>query len=273
MKKLFRLAGLLFLHEWSKTPLWRWAFDIADGVLAVTLWYFVARFFGAQHRLHAGSGLDYFTFSLIGLTLAQYVWRGFSAISRHVNAFLDGAPFEVFWLLPCPLPLLVILSSAWDFLRATINGAVVLGFGVFFFGARISWGCAVSLVGIGLLTSIAMGALGLLLSSFSQATGVGNPLYRLVSRTIPFLSGAFFSVSLFPAWLKWVSGSIPLTHALSLARGIASSPGNAGDPRAWVLLAQLTAVYAAAGWLALEFSVRRARRGCPPCLSTNAPVY
>jgi len=187
------------------------------------------------------------------------MWRGFSAVSRRMKFFLAEGSFEAFWVLPCPFALLVILGSIWDFVMATVDAAVLLGFGTLIFGAQISWGCAASFLGIGFLTSLAMGALGLLIASLSFALGAGNLLQPLFNKAVPLLSGTFFSISLFPERIQWISNALPLTHALTLARGIASSGKGTEELNLWILLAGMAAGYLIAGWWAFELLIRKTR--------------
>lgn len=258
MRNLARVAVAFLRRDLLATRPLGWVVEWMDVSLSVAVWYFVARFFGASELFSSGRRIDYFTFSLIGLALTQYVWRGYSAFSSRIQMEQGAGALEPLWLAPHPFPRLMALASVWDFSAATVNAVVILAVGKYGFGAPLTWSVILAVAGVGLVTSFAMGSLGLLSASWTIAVGRGNVLRHLLNRAIPILSGAFFPIGLFPAWLKAAAWCLPLTHALTLARGIAGHPEGA-QGQAWAALLGLTVCLAAAGWASLRLALRCAR--------------
>lgn len=239
---------------------WRWAVEWLDAGLSVTLWYFATRLFGTSDLLPPAWRGDYFTFSLVGLALSQYVWRGFSALSNRVKNEQGTGALEPLWVTAHPMPLLILLGSAWDFLSATVNAGVILLIGKYGFGASLQWEGMIMILGIGFLTSLGMASLGLLAASWVIASGRGDIFRPLLNKVIPILSGAFFPLALLPWWAQALAGCFPLTHALTLARGV-STMSSAGTQlgSAWLSLWGVTVFLGAAGWGSLVLALRRAR--------------
>ena len=239
---------------------WRWAFEWLDAGLSVTLWYFATRLFGAKQLFPGGSTSDYFTFSLIGLALTQYVWRGFSALSNRIRNEQASSSLEPLWVTAYPMPLLILLGSLWDFLSATVNAGVILLIGTYGFGAALEWKGMIAVLGVGFLTSLGMASLGLLVASWMIASGRGDIFRPLLNKIIPLVSGAFFPLALLPGWAQALAWCFPLTHALTLARGVLTT-GSAGNPLgpAWVCLGVTTALVGGIGWGGLVWALRRAR--------------
>lgn len=258
MSSLFCVAWAFLRRDMLAVRPWRWLIEWLDASLSVVLWYFVARFFGASRISSLIGQGDYFTFSLIGLALTQYVWRGFATFSNRVKDEQVSGSMELLWMSRYPLPLLILLSSLWDFIAASVNAGIILVVGTFVFGASIRWEGIPILFGVGLLTSLAMGSLGLLASSWLIASGRGDIFRPLLGKMIPLLSGAFFPIALFPLWLQAIAWCLPLTPAVAVVRQvIAPSPDRTAQPL--FILVGLTALYALIGWGCLALAVRASR--------------
>ncbi len=256
--QLLRVAVSFLWRDLLSMRPWRWVFEWLDASLSVVLWYFVTRFLKTASFSPNRSVADYFTFSLIGLALTQYVWRGFSSLSNRVRKEQAAGALESLWVTAYPLPLLILLESLWDFLSATVNAGIILLVGTYGFGAQLQWDRMVAILGIGCLTSLGMASLGLLVASWVIASGRGDVFRPLLNKVVPLLSGAFFPLSLMPPWAQSLAGCLPLTHALALSRGLlTASGGRMGS--AWLSLAGITALLAAAGWGSLVLAIRRAR--------------
>ena len=237
---------------------WRWVFEWLDASLSVALWYFVTRFFGTAALSPDRSTTDYFTFSLIGLALTQYMWRGFSSLSNRIRNEQRRGALECLWMTSYPLPLLILLGSLWDFLSATVNAGIILLIGAHGFGAQLQWNGIAAILGIGFLTSLGMAFLGLLVVSWVIASGRGSIFQPLLNKVLPLLSGAFFPLNLMPQWAQSLAACFPLTHALTLSRGfLTGSGGPMGS--VWLSLAGVTALLGVAGLGSLDWALRRAR--------------
>lgn len=253
-----RLTWAFLRRDFRQFRLSSWLLQMGNAVLSVLVWYYVSRMVTVSNLVPNGdSPMDYFTFSLIGLALTQYVWRGFSAFSTRVQAQHASGGLEILWGSPYPIPLLFLFTGLWDFLLATLNAAIILTLGACLFGAGLTGAHILGILGVGGFAALSMGCLGLFSAGWAIAFGGGDAVRPLLGRAMPFLSGAFFPVAMFPAWVKGVAFLVPLTHALVLARGVAV---NAASARDWGAMAAMTAGLMAAAWGALHLALRQARR-------------
>ncbi len=239
---------------------WAWPIGWLDAGLSVTLWFFVTRVAGVVRPLGVGLPTDYFTFSLIGLALSQYAWHGFSAFNSRIKGDLASGVLEALWLARYPLPFLIALSGLTNMLTGTVNAGLILIIGTYGFGAQLRGLAIVSILGIGMLTAVAMGALGLLSASWAIAWGRGEVLQPLLNKVVPILSGAFFPITLFPSWAQALARCVPLTHALALARGLTTrEPSGIMVEQEVASLLVLTILLVAVGLGSLHLAIDHAR--------------
>lgn len=259
MSQLLRVALAFLRRDLLVVRPWEWVVGWLNSSLLVLFWHFLTRFVKTVPLPGLGSQSDYFTFSLIGLALAQYVWSGFSAFSNRVRVELTSGSLEPLWVSAYPFPLLVSLSGIWTFITATINAGVILAIGTFGFGAHLRWDGVACVIGVGFLTSLAMGAVGLVDASWAIVSSRGGSIRPLLNQAIPLVSGTFFPIALFPWWLKGIAWCLPLTHALTIARSLLMEGEGAGVRQSWWVLVGMTIVLTAGGWGAFALAVRQGR--------------
>ena len=251
MTGFFRVALAFLRRDLLLVRPWAWVVGGLNSALLVLFWHFVTRFIKEVP--------DYFTFSVIGLALSQYVWSGFAAFSNRVRMEQTSGALESLWVTAYPFPRLVSLSGIWDFIAATLNAGIILAIGTFGFGAHLRWDGMAYVMGVGFLTSLAMGSIGLVDASWVLVSGRGSSIRPLLNQAIPFFSGAFFPISLFPGWLKGIAWCLPLTHALTVTRGLLMGEGGTVVRQGWMALAGMTILLTVAGWGILALAVRQAR--------------
>ncbi len=259
MSAMARVAWAFLRRDLLAVRPWTPIVESLDMGCSVVFWYFAARLVGASRLLPPGSSTDYFTFSLIGLALTQYVWRGFAVFANQVQGEQASGSLELLWVTPYPMAALVVLSSLWVFFMATVNAGIALVIGTYGFGAHLRGDDILRILGIGLVAALTMGALGLLVSSWTIASGRGEGFRPLIHRVIPLLSGAFFPITLFPPWLQTLAWCLPMTHALQLARGPLDRVTSPALGDSWAILLMLAVLLTIAGWGALTLAIRQAR--------------
>lgn len=151
--------------------------------------------------------VDFLIPGLVGMTLmGGGIWGvGYGLVSMRVRRLLKR-------LAATPMSRRAFLGS---FLVHRVGLALVevcflLAFGALAFDLRIAGSLADALV-VGLLGTLAFGALGLLVGSRAQNMETANGLMNLATLPMWLLSGVFFSTSNFPTWLRPVVDALPLT--------------------------------------------------------------
>ena len=258
MNKVLQLFWAFLQRDFKSQNALMWIFDWLNVGLWVILWYFITKIFRVSGIRSAVSD-DYFAFSLIGLALTQYIWRGFSTFTIKIKKEQACGLLEFFWLAPYPFLSIIAISCIWDFVAATINAGMALVIGVLGFGVKLRWNGILEIMGIGFLTSLAMGSLGLLSASWSLMSGRGDFLRPFLARTLPLLSGAFFPIVLFPEWLKWAAWCFPFTHALILSRSILMNTPNIELTRVWFAFLGTTITFIITSCSFFSYAVHQSR--------------
>lgn len=246
---LARLSWAFLRRDLQADGFWVWILEFLDILLMLIAWYGIARLAHFQ---------NYFSFSIVGLAMSQYVWRGFDAFANRIKREQSAGSLELLWLSPYPFTALLILSSLRTFFSATMNAFFIFLVGTVGLGASFRWSGFLGVLGVGFLTCLAMGSLGLLASAWSIAYGRGDSFRPMLAKAIPLFCGAFFPVTLLPNWLQAVVQFIPLTHAMDLARGMLLGMA-VEEGRAGAALVGLTLSLGLAGWMAVRWSVHLAR--------------
>lgn len=111
------------------------------------------------------------------------------------------------------------------------------------------------------LTLVCMWGLGLLFGGLAILYKQIGPADLVVRTLFVFLAGAFFPLSVFPAWARALAELLPLTHTYRLLQHVAVDGGNVADaPIALVALIGWTALAVLAGTLTYRTHVDKARR-------------
>ncbi len=137
----------------------------------------------------------------------------------------------------------------------TLVGATLYYLVLVLFGAAGGPG-GLAMIGVGVLTALAVGAPILVLTAASRSeNGPFNWLFRFVLVPMSLFSGSFFPVEKIPAVLRWLAYVSPLWHGNELARGAAI-----GGLGTWAGLLHLAYLFLLAGggwWLARRSFTRR----------------
>ena len=256
----WRVAWAFVRRDFCSTGLLVYFSRWSNMLLNLVFWYFLSAWMkGSALAAHSALGGDYFTYSLIGFSLTQYVWQGFSTFVARLRTEQASGGLETLWTVPCPLSRLILLSSIWDFLFATVSAGLVLGMGRYCFGARLNWEQMACVIGIGMLTSVAMACLGLSLFSWTVFWGRVEVVRPLITQAMPVLSGVFFPVEILPHWLQGVVNLFPLRHAIVLARAVIfPTPSSVTGP-AWVGLVAVTLFFLTVSRLAVRAALHQGR--------------
>jgi ABC-type multidrug transport system permease subunit len=201
---------------------------------------------GVRERLVSEPGARYVDFvvpGLLGMNLmGSGIWGlGFAIVDARRKKLLKR-------LVATPMSRTQYLAS-FVLSRLTmliVEVALLLGFAVVAFGVPVR-GSLPSLAAICLLSSLAFGALGLLIASRAQTVEGVSGLMNLVMLPMWIFSGVFFSAARFPEPLQPFIQALPLTAVIDALR--ASMLEGAGLVRIGPELAVI------AGWLVLSFVV------------------
>jgi ABC-2 type transport system permease protein len=218
--------------------------------LVTTALYFLVFGWSLGSRLQEIDGVPYARFILPGLVMLGVVTNAY--LNTASSLFVMKLQGTVVDLLVSPLSYAEILGAfvAAAVVRGLIVGAITWTIGALF----TSFGLAHPVLGALLLVAVASGfaALGFLTATWAASFEQVNFLPTFIVTPLTFLGGVFYSASMAPPALRWLTRANPIYYLVESLRfcvlGRADAPPGAGF---------LVAAALAAGALAAAYAVLR----------------
>ena len=184
---------------------------LAGGAVAeLAAFYYLSRAVGPGFR---PEGVDYFPFLLVGTGFYTFLVMGVNAFLTSVADAQQTGTLEVLMATSTTPAVLVFLSAVSAFAGSALNLLLYLAAGLMWFGAPLHPNLPGSLIIFVLSLSIAV-AFGIFAAALQFAIQKGSAVIWLLSSGAWLLTGTMFPVASLPKWLRFISGLIPITHAL-----------------------------------------------------------
>lgn len=153
--------------------------------------------------------IDFVVPGLLGMTImGSSIWGiGFTIVDARRRKLLKR-------LIATPMSRAQYLASflTWRLLLLVVEVTVLVSFGALVFGVPVR-GSLAQLTAVALLTGLAFGGIGLLLSARPRTIEGASGLMNLVMLPMWVASGVFFSAANFPDAIQPVVQALPLTAA------------------------------------------------------------
>lgn len=198
----------------------------------------------------------YLFLGMLALALAS---TGFWWVAFGIKRELDAGTLEPAWLTPTRRETFVVGQTIGGLIMAAITTAILVGVGVWLFGASIapSVGLAVPVL---VLTAMGVLGIGYLVGAIVLRMRDANFFVDAADFIFVALSGAAFPIIVLPEAVRWLSYLLPTTYALDLVRVVALGT----DPLLpaaleWLLLAVTSVALVVIGrwaWLQTEHRMR-----------------
>lgn len=205
---------------------------------------------------------NYFDFVVVGLAVSSYVTVSLSGFAGHVRDAQMSGTLEALLVTPTSVPTLVVGSTLWDYVNATLRFFMLLALANLVFAVPLAWwNLPAALVVLGLAV-LAFSGVGLLSASFVMVFKRGDPMAQAIAWFSMLLGGVYFPTSAVgEEGLEAFAEFLPITPALRALRMLLLR----GEPLSMVSyeLAALTVmagVLVPVGLAAFTFGIRRARR-------------
>ncbi len=190
------------------------------GILfSVASFYFVALLFGeaAVPHLQAYGG-DYFSFVVVGIAFMRYQGVAMGTFATTIRRGQMMGTLEAMLVTPTRLSTILVASSVWSFVFASIQVLLYLLLGVLVFGVDLSRANLAAALVVQILTVLAFSGLGILSASFIMVFKQGDPISFLFGSVSTLLGGVLYPIAVLPGWLQPISYLIPLTYSLNAMR-------------------------------------------------------
>jgi ABC-2 type transport system permease protein len=260
---IYKKALTFITRDFLIATSYRFAFSLQlFGVFfSVLTFYFLAKMFeGAAIPSLEPYGGDYFSFVLIGIAFSTYLMTGLSSFSGSIRNEQMMGTLEAMLVTPTTTSLIIICSSLWNFIFASIRVLAYLLIGVFLFDVNMRGANLLAALLVLILTIIAFSSLGIISASFIIVLKRGDPINWALSAVSGLLGGVFYPITVLPHWLQNFSYILPITYSLramrhALLQGY-SFEALAPDIAALLLF---SLVMLPISILAFKFAVRRAK--------------
>lgn len=196
--------------------------------------------------------VGYLFLGMLALNLASV---GFWSVAFAIKMELDAGTLEPAWLTPTRRETYVVGLTLSGLVVATVATAVLIGVGVWLFGAEIGPRLLIGLPVIA-LTSAGILGIGYLVGAIVLRMKEGNFFVDAADFLFVGLSGAAFPIIVLPDLVRPLAYLLPTTHALDLVRvaALGTTP-LLPAPLAWLALAVTSVAFLGLGrwaWLRTE---------------------
>jgi lipooligosaccharide transport system permease protein len=211
------------------TPVWRrnllvWrklAIVSVLGNIADPLLYMVAIGFGIGAFIPEMNGMPYIAFLGTGMVCQSAMFTAsFEGMYSAFSRMYMQRTWDAIINTPISLDDVVFAEWLWCASKSVVSVTAILlvilalGYGQ---SALAFW-----ILPLGFLVGLCFGAFGLIMNALAPGYDFFTYFFTLVLTPMLLLSGVFFPVDQMPAALQFVSGLLPLKHAIDIARPLLS---------------------------------------------------
>jgi len=233
------------------------------GILfSATSFYFLSRLFeGYVSPQLEPYGGDYFSFVLIGIAFTGYLNVGIRSFTNIISRSQATGTLEAMLVTPTRISTLLLSSSIWPFLTATIRVIFYFVVGISLFGVDVGNINIPSVMIIIVLTILCFSGIGILSASFILVFKRGSPVNWFHTSFSGLLGGMMYPIEIMPSWLQSISTIIPLTHSLKAIRmAVLQGHSPVMLSREIMILFIFTLILLPAGIVAFNYAVKKAKR-------------
>lgn len=218
---IFQKAIIFIKRDFAIATSYKFAFFLQFfGIfLSVLTFYFIAKMFGnAVVPYLEPYGGDYFSFVLIGIAFSGYLGVGLGTFSGSIRQEQMMGTLEAMLVTPTKISTILIASSLWNYIFASINVLVYLLIGTILFGVNMSNANIFAALIILLLTIISFSSIGIISAGFIMIFKKGDPIAWVFSSVSGLLGGMAYPITVLPNWLQNFSYLLPITYSLRAMR-------------------------------------------------------
>lgn len=217
-----RIAAALVKRDMLSEISYRFSFfmQITEIFLTVAALYFLSRLVGQDtiNQYLAPYGGNYFAFAIIGVAFYSYFDIGFTSFAAQLREAQTTGTLEAMLSTPAGLSTIILGSSLWAFIMATMRVMVILLSGAFLLDSGMRTSNLPLALLILLLTVASASSFGIVAASFIMVVKRGDPISWLFRSASWLLGGVVFPVAILPDWMQKLALLLPTTHALRAMR-------------------------------------------------------
>jgi ABC-2 type transport system permease protein len=220
-----RRVRAFLARDWWLTISYRMQFflRVLSILIVVTTLFFVSKIFVGFTDLRFAQWRDPLAAWLTGLAVLNYFMTGFSSLANAIRSEQMQGTLESVLLTPISVPTVIVASSAWDFVQATLFSFLYLFFGWLLFDVHYRGSYLLALIFL-VLTTMVLACLGILSASFAMVFKRGDPFGIFLGTGSALFSGVFFPTQLISQYagegISTISRLLPATYGLDGIRRV-----------------------------------------------------
>jgi ABC-2 type transport system permease protein len=187
---------------------------ILGWLLPVFTYFFIGEMIDAATAPHIQPYGDYGHFMLVGVAFQGFILSAFTTFTHVIRNEQRWGTLEFMLLSPTRISTVLVLSGTWSFVINSLNTVVVLLVGTFLLGITYPDANIFSAAVVLLLVVVSSMGIGMISAGIIMVVKRGDPVAFFFNSLTYLLAGVLFPVQILPAWIRWFSNLIPLTHGL-----------------------------------------------------------
>ena len=188
--------------------------QIVGVTASLTVWYFLGSFFARFPQLAESlGGMDYFSYSVVGIAFLRYLSSLNSTFARKVRQEQMAGTLEAMLVTPNNTSALVLMSSAYELLSSSAWILAWLGLGRLF-GATFHVPALLPAALMLIVVMASFASIGILSAGMVIYFKRGDPITWLLASGSTLLGGIFFPISILPEGAQTLSRLLPIFHAV-----------------------------------------------------------
>jgi len=261
-----RRIWAFIVRDWRVQLSYRMQFflRVLSILIIVTTFFFISKIFTGSTDPRFAQWHDPLPAWLTGLAVLNYFMTGFSSLANAIRQEQVQGTLESVLMTPIGVPTVIVASSAWDFVQATLFSSLYLLFGWLFFDVHYRGSFLLALLFL-VLTTVVLSCLGILSASFAMVFKRGDPFGVFLGTGSALFSGVFFPTQLINqyagAGVANISRILPPTYGLDgIRRVLIEGQGFAEVRDPFLMLLIFLAVLLPLSLWVFNRAVRRAKR-------------
>jgi ABC-2 type transport system permease protein len=163
---------------------------------------------------------DFIPFLVIGSVLYIFVSRVLHGMGESIRRDLIQGTLDYMFIAPCNKMHILIGKALSESVESMIFALSQLAFSILLFGLDWAVGVILPLFFVILLLVLGVHGLALVLAGLSLLYKQSHELSQTIGYIFYIFSPVRYPVTTLPAWAQIISGLLPLTYALVIARSV-----------------------------------------------------
>jgi ABC-2 type transport system permease protein len=218
---LFRRVRGFITRDFSLAISYRVDFfmRVLQTIIIVTALFFISYVFKGRVEGAPKQWDDPFVAWITGFALMSFFGCGFSSLANAIRSEQLQGTLENVLMSPIKVPIIIIASTAWEFLQASFFAFLYLFLGWSLFGVQYKGNLLLATLVI-VMTALVLHCVGILSASFTLVFKRGDPFGAMLATGSFIFSGVLFPTESLGRAFSFISCVLPTTYGLDGVRRV-----------------------------------------------------